>query len=95
MNTIHIILPVQGQSFLPADWVFGQVEKLLRKQPTTFHKADYIDVFKSVRVVKLLGEDWYDTKGLSSKEHGKEKRHASATYLRRGLVERRHSQMVP
>lgn len=46
-KTIQITFPVRGHSFLPADRVFGQVEKLLRKQPTIIHKTDYIDVYKS------------------------------------------------
>lgn len=72
VETIQITFPVRGHSFLPADRVFGQVEKLLRKQPTIIHKANYIDVYKSVGVVKMVGEDWkiYDTKSLSSKEQG-------------------------
>lgn len=90
VNSVEITFPVRGHSFLPADRVFGQVEKLLRKQPTIIHKADYVAVYGLMGTVKLLGEDWklYNTKALSSKQQGCFKRLAGISECKRILIKR-------
>ncbi|KAG8318768.1 hypothetical protein J6590_106134 [Homalodisca vitripennis] len=54
---------------MPADRVFGRVEKLLRKQPTMSTKEDYYTVYQSVGEVRKLGDEWslVNTKCLSSR----------------------------
>lgn len=70
VETIQLIFPVRGHSFLPADRVFGRIEKLLRKRPTIIRKEEYVEIYKTVGCVKELGVDWtlYDTKELSNKD---------------------------
>lgn len=38
IREIQLFFPIKGHSFLPADQVFGQVEKYLRKEDTTTMK---------------------------------------------------------
>jgi hypothetical protein len=69
---IELTFPVRGHSFLPADRTFGRVEKIFRKMATIVQKEEYIEVYKSIGKVMILGKDWelYDTKALSAKEVG-------------------------
>uniref|UniRef100_A0A6P7H8K1 Uncharacterized protein LOC114347537 n=1 Tax=Diabrotica virgifera virgifera TaxID=50390 RepID=A0A6P7H8K1_DIAVI len=55
LTHITINLPARGHSFLPADSVFGRVEKLLRKKPTLINKEEYLEEYKKVGTVKVLG----------------------------------------
>jgi hypothetical protein len=66
VKNITIIFPVRGHSFLPADRVFGRVEKILRRHPLITLKEDYIKLYAEVGEVKVLGEHWkiYDIKEL-------------------------------
>lgn len=68
IDTITIIFPVRGHSFLPVDRVFGRVEKALRKEPFIKTKECYHDLYKQVGNVRVLGEDWllYNIKGLET-----------------------------
>lgn len=69
LNKISINFPVRGHSFLPADRVFGQAEKLLRKKPTMIFKEEYFDEYQKVGEVKKLGSDWLliNVKSLAEK----------------------------
>lgn len=58
VKEIHIFFPVRGHSFLPADRVFGRLEKELRKIPVITTKDGYHDIFKNHGNVRLLGNDW-------------------------------------
>lgn len=53
-------------SFLPADRVFGQAEKHLRKNPTIIDKSKYYEQYEKVGTVHKLGHDWelFDVKSL-------------------------------
>lgn len=66
INSVTLHFPVRGHSFLPADRVFGRVEKLIRKKPTLDLKEDYYEIYETVGSVKKLGEDWslHDIKSL-------------------------------
>lgn len=73
VTEIIITYPVRGHSFLPADRVFGRVEKDLRKHPVLILKSDYETIYKSHGVVRSLdsGEEnsWkiYNIKALEEK----------------------------
>lgn len=68
LKLISLTFPVRGHSFLPADRMFGQVEKYLRKKPTILHKAEYVEEIEKVGLVKQLGRDWelLDVKSLNN-----------------------------
>ena len=65
---VKITYPVRGHSFLPADRVFGRVEKFLRKNPVVKTKEEYKTIYSNFGVVKELGIDWnlLDIKGLQA-----------------------------
>lgn len=68
VTEIVITYPVRGHSFMPADRVFGRVEKVLRKNPTILSKEDYVSYYLKAGNVKLLGKDWkiFDIKELQN-----------------------------
>lgn len=67
IENILLYFPVRGHSFLPADRVFGRVEKILRKNVTITSKEQYYEMYKKAGDVKILGTDWklFNTKSLS------------------------------
>lgn len=66
LNEIQLTFPVRGHSFLPADRVFGRVEKCLRTNPTILSKEEYVEVYSQFGTVKQLGVDWklYNIKNM-------------------------------
>lgn len=58
INKVHLTFPVRGHSFLPADRVFGRIEKELKKQTVMTTKQEYIEVFSRHGEVKIIGQDW-------------------------------------
>lgn len=58
ITEVVITYPVRGHSFMPADRVFGRVEKIFRKNPTIVSKEEYIGYYSQVGGVKVLGQDW-------------------------------------
>lgn len=86
---IVVTFPVRGHSFLPADRVFGGVEKQLRKKPSIATKEEYYDVYKSVGEVRKLGETWslMDSKSLGIRfraiEHISEKK---TNFYKKGTI---------
>ncbi|KAJ8896014.1 hypothetical protein PR048_001355 [Dryococelus australis] len=54
--------------FLPADSVFGRVEKLLWKRPLTTTEREYEEIYSEVGNVHALRKDWklHDVKSLSN-----------------------------
>lgn len=58
--------PVRGHSYLPADRVFGRVEKTLKNLVVIANPEEYNSVYSQVGEVKKLGVDWplYDVKKL-------------------------------
>lgn len=67
LKQVELYFPVRGHSFLPADRVFGRVEKDLRKNTTVFIKDDYHKIYSLHGRVKILGKDWHlkDSKMLA------------------------------
>lgn len=68
LQDIQITFPVRGHSFLPADRVFGRVEKTIGVHPVITKKEEYIDLLSQHGKVNFLKDDWetYDIKGLES-----------------------------
>lgn len=66
VTELLLVFPVRGHSFLPADRVFGRVEKLLRKEATISSREEYEKIYQNVGVVKRIGVDWrlFDLKQL-------------------------------
>ena len=66
IEDIQITYPVRGHSFLPADRVFGRLEKEISKFPVITSKDEYLDKFSQFGDVSLLGKDWklFDLKQL-------------------------------
>nr|XP_047124777.1 uncharacterized protein LOC124807169 [Hydra vulgaris] len=67
IQEIQLYFPVRGHSFLPADRVFGRVEKILRKSVTIISKELYYEIYKNIGAVKIMGVDWelLNTKSLN------------------------------
>ncbi|KAJ8868381.1 hypothetical protein PR048_029897 [Dryococelus australis] len=70
ISSIHLFCDgcgVRGHSFLPADRVFGRMEKLLRKLPLITTKREYETIYSQVGNVHALVKDWklHDVKALS------------------------------
>nr|CAH7734043.1 unnamed protein product [Callosobruchus chinensis]CAH7744959.1 unnamed protein product [Callosobruchus chinensis]CAH7757061.1 unnamed protein product [Callosobruchus chinensis]CAH7763913.1 unnamed protein product [Callosobruchus chinensis] len=58
MTEIEIIFPIRGHSYLPADRVFGRIEKVLRSHSTIKTPDRYWDIYTKVGEVRRLGSDW-------------------------------------
>lgn len=66
IQRIELHFPVRGHSFLPADRVFGIVERKLRKVSTILVKEDYHAIYQEVGDINILGNNWkvFDVKEL-------------------------------
>lgn len=66
ITDIVITYPVRGHSYLPADRVFGRIEKELRRHDRILLPNDYINIYKEFGAVHELGKDWtiYNVKAL-------------------------------
>lgn len=73
MKEIHIFFPVRGHSFLPADRVFGRLEKELRKISVITTEEEYFQIFEKHGRVHKLYDDWtlYDIKALGKRNYKK------------------------
>lgn len=62
LREILLVLPVRGQSYLPADRVFAE----LRRRSTILLPSEYNEIYKQYGEVTTLGTDWEikDVKGL-------------------------------
>lgn len=58
ITKLVIVYPVRGHSFLPADRVFGRVEKKIRQVPEILSPPEYVKIYREVGEVKVLGVDW-------------------------------------
>ncbi|CAF4944300.1 unnamed protein product [Pieris macdunnoughi] len=58
LKEIHMHFPTRGHSFLPADRVFGRAEKVLRNKPTIIVKEEYMEIYKNLGQLYILGQDW-------------------------------------
>ncbi|XP_045763554.1 uncharacterized protein LOC123866193 isoform X1 [Maniola jurtina] len=57
LKTIELIFPVPGHSFLPADRVFGLIEKEVKNMEQIIHPQSYIDIYEKYGQVTKLGMD--------------------------------------
>ncbi|KAJ8704984.1 hypothetical protein PYW08_012304 [Mythimna loreyi] len=44
LKKIEVVFPITGHSFMPPDRVFGNIEKVLKKQEVIIRPEDYIDI---------------------------------------------------
>lgn len=67
LEKIVWIFPVRGHSYMPAERVFGRVEKLSRRHSEILLPEDYYE-YQEIGEVRKLGVDWTvkNTKALSS-----------------------------
>lgn len=57
IQSVELVFPVPGHSFLPPDRVFGRIEKQLKKEVTITDPERYINIFKTHGTVMELGKD--------------------------------------
>ena len=55
---IEYTFPVRGHSFLPADRVFGRLEKDIKRQETILLPSEYINIFRRHANVHIYGDSW-------------------------------------
>lgn len=93
LKEINIIFPVRGHSFLPADRVFGRIEKEVRKNPILTTKEEYYEIYKKHGNLKMLGPDWkmVDIKKL---EENYKKLNNIRTYKRITLLKETHRRKI-
>lgn len=60
VKIIELVFPVTGHSFLPADRVFGLIEKKIRKIEIMHSPDQYIEIIKEHATVRKLGQDVID-----------------------------------
>lgn len=58
INSVELVFPVTGHSFMPSDRVFGLIEKKLKKMTTIINVSEYHDIFRSHGTVKEIAKDW-------------------------------------
>ncbi|CAG4958999.1 unnamed protein product [Colias eurytheme] len=65
---LQLYFPVRGHSFLPADRLFGRIEKDVRKIPVITTRQEYFEIFSKHSRVFELDKDWnlYDVKSLEN-----------------------------
>lgn len=68
IKSVVFTFPVRGHSYLPADRIFGQIEKVTRSYSTIKTPTQYYDIYSKKGDVKQLGRDWivYDIKAATS-----------------------------
>lgn len=64
IETVTMVFPVRGHSFMPADRIFGQIELQLRSHPYMKSPDKYYEIYSKKGDVRKLGSDWkpYDIK---------------------------------
>lgn len=72
LHCIQITFPVTGHSFMPADRVFGRIEKDLKRIPVITIKEKYFECFKRHGDLRILGTDWI-TKDITILENNLKK----------------------
>lgn len=88
VENVSITFPVRGHSFLPADRVFGRIEKKIRLQSTIKSPEEYWEIYREYGEVRVLGNDWeiFDIKAAQSVLHKLENISESKRILfKRGL----------
>lgn len=57
IKEVEIVFPVTGHSFLPADRVFGNIEKELKRKEVLVNPKEVYDIIKKYAKIKLVGTD--------------------------------------
>ncbi|CAB3244818.1 unnamed protein product [Arctia plantaginis] len=57
VKTVELIFPVPGHSFMPADRVFGHIEKEVKNKEVIIDPSEYRDIYNHYGVVRKLGEN--------------------------------------
>lgn len=57
VNKITMVFPIVGHSFLPADRVFGRIEKKIRKVDTLIDPQEYLNIFSEFGTVRKVTEE--------------------------------------
>ncbi|CAB3241838.1 unnamed protein product [Arctia plantaginis] len=55
VKTVELIFPVPGHSFMPADRVFGHIEKEVKNKEVIIDPSEYRDIYDHYGVVRKLG----------------------------------------
>lgn len=58
LRNITITFPVRGHSFLPADRVFGRIEKDIKRHDVITTVEEYCDIYSRHGKILLLEKDW-------------------------------------
>lgn len=58
LQSIEMFFPVRGHSYLPADRVFGRVEKQMRRIKEVILPSEYNAIYREHGVVKEVNSDW-------------------------------------
>lgn len=66
LKEIRLTFPVREHSFLPADRVFGRLEKDIKQNTILTLPEAYHEIFRKHGTLKVLGENWalYNIKNL-------------------------------
>lgn len=57
VQNIEVIFPVVGHSFLPADRVFGNIEKAIKKLEVITQPETYLELFSKIATIIHLGQN--------------------------------------
>ncbi|KAK5648380.1 hypothetical protein RI129_003272 [Pyrocoelia pectoralis] len=57
-STMQHIFPIRGHSYMPADRVFGRIEKEYRKHEEMISPKDYCDILEKTGNLMRYGKDW-------------------------------------
>ncbi|KAL4720419.1 hypothetical protein ACJJTC_002453 [Scirpophaga incertulas] len=57
IKTIELIFPVPGPSFMPADRIFGLIEKEIKNKEQIIHPIEYHEIYHKYGIINHLGTD--------------------------------------
>lgn len=57
IEQIQILFPVVGHSYIPPDRVFGQIERVYKKNTVVIHPDEYVNLIKKFATVYRVGTD--------------------------------------
>lgn len=58
VETMQLVFPVTGHSYLPPDRVFGRIEKSIRKEEEILSPTDYEEIVKKHETILQMERDW-------------------------------------
>lgn len=58
ITSVELIFPIRGHSYLPADRIFGRLEKITRRYSTIKNPEKYYEIYAKVGEVRKLGQEW-------------------------------------